>query len=98
MILNTIVKEQRERESLESKIDTPKVDEEIIKAMSGAGCYSIDFGIESGNEKIRNEIINKRFSNAKISETIKLCNKVDTAQHNKSFPFLSNNAWPFAVI
>jgi len=29
--LNTIVKEQRERESLESKIDTPKVDEEIIK-------------------------------------------------------------------
>lgn len=51
------------------------VDEIIIREMARAGCYSIDFGIESGNERVRNEIINKKFSNQKIEEVIKLCNK-----------------------
>lgn len=51
------------------------VDEELLKLMSRAGCYSLAFGIESGDEKIRNEIILKHFSNKQIIKTIKLCNK-----------------------
>lgn len=51
------------------------VDEELLKLMSQAGCYSLTFGIESGDEKIRNEVVLKHFSNQKIIETIKLCNK-----------------------
>jgi len=51
------------------------VDEKLLKLMSKAGCYSLTFGIESGDEKIRNEIVLKRFSNQKIINTIKLCNK-----------------------
>lgn len=51
------------------------VDGEIIKKMAEAGCYSIDFGIESGNERVRNEIINKKFSNSQIKKTLALCNQ-----------------------
>lgn len=51
------------------------VDKELLKLMSKAGCYSLTFGIESGDEKIRNEVVLKRFSNQKIIDTIKLCNK-----------------------
>lgn len=51
------------------------VDDELLRIMAKSGCYSIDFGIESGNERVRNDIINKRFSNAEIETVIKLCNK-----------------------
>lgn len=51
------------------------VDEEVIALMAKAGCYSVDFGIESGNERVRNEIINKRFSNEQIKRTLDLCLK-----------------------
>lgn len=51
------------------------VDEELLSLMSKAGCHSIAFGIESGNQKVRNTIVGKTFSNQKIIETIKLCNK-----------------------
>lgn len=49
------------------------VDKKLLKLMGRAGCYSLTFGIESGDEKIRNEIILKHFSNQKIIDTIKLC-------------------------
>jgi len=47
----------------------------MLKLMSQAGCYSLTFGIESGDEKIRNNIVLKHFSNQQIIDTIKLCNK-----------------------
>lgn len=49
------------------------VDDRLLKEMSRAGCYKLIFGIESGNEKIRNEIINKRISNKEIQRANKLC-------------------------
>ncbi len=51
------------------------VDDKLLKLMSQAGCYSLTFGIETGDEKIRNEVVLKRFSNQKVIDTIKLCNK-----------------------
>ena len=51
------------------------VDDKLLKLMSQAGCYSLTFGIESGDETIRNEVVLKRFSNQKVIDTIKLCNK-----------------------
>lgn len=51
------------------------VDDKLLKLMSQAGCYSLTFGIESGDEKIRNEVVLKKFSNKKVIDTIKLCNK-----------------------
>lgn len=49
------------------------VDEPLLKMMSRAGCHSLTFGIESGNEKIRNQVVKKKFSNSRIKEVIKQC-------------------------
>lgn len=50
------------------------MDEEILFAMKEAGCSLIHFGIESGNEKVRREIVNKgSFTNKKIYKVIKMC-------------------------
>jgi len=51
-------------------------DEELLQAMGGAGCSLIHFGIETGNEKIRREVVNKgRFTNRHIYKIIDLCKK-----------------------
>lgn len=49
------------------------VDDALLKKMRSAGCYKLIFGIESGNEKIRNEIINKKISNKEIQKANGLC-------------------------
>lgn len=51
------------------------VDDELLRLMGKAGCYSLTFGIESGNEKLRTKMIGKTFSNSAVSKIISLCNK-----------------------
>lgn len=52
------------------------VDEELLNLMNQAGCDLIHFGIESGNEKVRKEIVNKgNFSNEQIKKVFSLCHK-----------------------
>lgn len=45
------------------------VDEEIVKALKEAGCVLAMYGIESGNDAIRNEVLNRKISHSKIVET-----------------------------
>lgn len=52
------------------------VNEKLLRLMSKAGCYSLTFGIESGDERLRNEIIGKKFSNQKIVDTVKTCRQL----------------------
>lgn len=51
------------------------VDDDLLKLMSKAGCYELSFGVESGNEKIRNEVIKKRVTDKEIYNAVKLCYK-----------------------
>lgn len=51
------------------------VDEKLLHLMSLSGCYSLTFGIETGDESLRKEVIGKNFSNAQVLKTIKLCRK-----------------------
>lgn len=53
------------------------VDEEIISALKEANCYRVSFGIESGNETIRNEILNKGVTDEQIRYTAMLLKKYD---------------------
>lgn len=52
-----------------------ELDEESIKLLSETNISSVYFGIESGNEKIRNDLYKKKVSNEQIYETARLLNK-----------------------
>lgn len=50
------------------------VDKELLTLMKQAGCKQINFGIESGNERVRKQIIHKgNFSNKDIYKVFKYC-------------------------
>jgi len=48
------------------------IDPETLGALKDAGCFRIAFGVESGNEWLRANVLNRRHSNAKIRETFNL--------------------------
>jgi len=59
----------------EAQIRANLIDEELLSKMYKSGCRKVIFGVESGNERIRNEIIKKNISDEQIFKVIKLCRK-----------------------
>lgn len=51
------------------------IGDEVIGFLAQAGCAEIKLGIESGDEDIRNKILNKQVSNRKIKERFKALRK-----------------------
>lgn len=51
------------------------VDEEIVKALKESGCISCVFGVESGVERIRNEVLAKGVKDEEIYEAARLFKK-----------------------
>jgi len=51
------------------------VDEDVIRCLKEAGCISVHFGIESGNETIRNMVLKKGVKDAQIYEAARLLKK-----------------------
>jgi len=51
------------------------VDEEIVKGLSEAGCHSVFYAIECGNEKLRNDVLKRNMSDEQIIKTSSLCHK-----------------------
>jgi radical SAM superfamily enzyme YgiQ (UPF0313 family) len=49
--------------------------EEKIKALADAGCQEVRIGIESGNERVRNQIYGKHATNAQLTESFRLFKK-----------------------
>jgi anaerobic magnesium-protoporphyrin IX monomethyl ester cyclase len=60
------------------------IDEDIAKWLSDAGVFRVCFGLESGNEQIRNNLLNKRFSNAQFIESAERL-------HRNKIKFLTTN-------
>jgi radical SAM superfamily enzyme YgiQ (UPF0313 family) len=52
------------------------VDRELLYLMKRAGCTNIHFGIESGNERVRNKIVKKQISNNALEKAFSLCKEV----------------------
>lgn len=51
------------------------VDEDIIESLANAGCKRVLIGIESGSERIRNQIYNKNITDKQIIIAIELAHK-----------------------
>ena len=51
------------------------VDDELLKHMHQAGCEDLFFGVETGNERVRNEVIKKHITDEQIFTAIRLCKK-----------------------
>lgn len=69
---------------IEHKINTPfeinvridMVDDEIAMWLKQAGCYSVQFGIESGNVETRKKLLKRNISNQQIVEASLLFRKI----------------------
>jgi radical SAM superfamily enzyme YgiQ (UPF0313 family) len=60
------------------------VDEQVVNLLKKSGCYSAQFGIESGNEQIRKVLLKRNISNEMIIEVATLFNaqKIKTNTYN----------------
>ncbi len=58
-------------------------DDECAKALAQANCKIVKFGVESGSPKIRSRILNRRMSNEKIIEAIRIVG--DNGMHASVF-------------
>jgi len=52
------------------------VDKELLKELKKAGCVSLDMGIESGNDFLRKEIMNRKMSKDQIVMAFRLAREV----------------------
>jgi radical SAM superfamily enzyme YgiQ (UPF0313 family) len=74
--INKFLKEYKKNINLPFSFNTrfDLIDEKLIKKLKDANCFSIRLGIESGNENLRNNVLNKKITNEQIikySELIK---------------------------
>lgn len=51
------------------------LDQTLVKALRTAGCQAVSFGLESGNENVRNMILHKNISNKTMIRAAKLLKK-----------------------
>ena len=51
------------------------IDDEFVKMLAESGCYRISIGVESGNDYVRNEIMNRRLTTEQIINAFAVCKK-----------------------
>lgn len=62
--------------SFDCNLRVEMVTEELLRLLKGAGCNKVEMGIESGNEYIRNEILNRKMTNQQIINAFENAHKV----------------------
>jgi len=68
---------------------------ELVRLLKDAGCYQIFLGIESGNDHIRNRVLNRHLSRESIVRAFRLCAEagIRTVAYNMiGVPFEDNRA------
>ncbi len=51
------------------------IDDEVVRCLKDAGCISIDFGVESGNEWLRKHVLNRKHTNKEIRDAFSITRK-----------------------
>ncbi len=57
------------------------LDEEVLARLKLSGCHRIQMGIETGDEELRRDVLNRRQSDAMIETKAKLCHKYGISIH-----------------
>ena len=58
----------------EARLDL--IDYETLTIMKQTGCFHIAFGIESGSERIRREVVRKDFDLGQVRQVVEWCNQL----------------------
>ncbi|MFC1697861.1 B12-binding domain-containing radical SAM protein [Nanoarchaeota archaeon] len=53
------------------------INKEMIKKMKDAGCYSIHFGVESGNQRVIDKVIGKGITKEEVKKVARWCNELE---------------------
>lgn len=51
------------------------LDEEVAELLKRAGCYCIEFGVQSMNEHVRRQVLNRRETNEQNARAFRLCDR-----------------------
>ena len=60
------------------------IDEELIRALKDAGCVTVLYAIETGNEYIRNSILRRNISTEQILNVARLIDKYELASYTQN--------------
>lgn len=52
-----------------------ELDEDVAKMLKSSGCLNLYFGVETGNEELRNQVLKKNLSNAQLTKAAELMKK-----------------------
>jgi radical SAM superfamily enzyme YgiQ (UPF0313 family) len=52
-----------------------ELDEDVVKMLKSSGCLNLYFGVETGNEELRNQVLKKNLSNAQLTKAAELMKK-----------------------
>ena len=63
----------------QSRVDL--TNEEVVKLMKESGCSQLDFGVESGNQHILDEIINKQIKLEQVQKAFTFCRRYGIRTH-----------------
>ena len=74
-----LMKQKKMYWGAQSRVDLTR--EDIVKKMKESGCLQLDFGVESGNQRILDEIINKRIKLEQVETAFDLCRKYGIRSH-----------------
>ena len=70
------------------------INENIVSLLKKAGCWRVHMGIESGNDKIRNEILNRNITREQIVKAFSLCKKSGIELHSYNMIGLPKESMP----
>jgi len=74
-----LMKEQKMFWGAQSRVDL--TNEDLVKLMNESGCLQLDFGVESGSQRVLDDIINKRIKLAQVEKAFSLCRQYGIRTH-----------------
>lgn len=60
------------------------LNEDVVRLLKEAGCFEVSMGVESGDEELRQEVLNRKMSDEEIIRAFELCQKhgIKTVSYN----------------